>query len=71
MPAELAGQQWTPDLLKQLPDSADPCGENGEFHTFVSAGPMLQGTIAIEAGKPFEKNGFMYCDLFPAGSQGE
>ena len=54
------------EVLAELPAGADPCGENGEFHTFVSAGPMLAGSIAIRLGERGERDGFTRCDLLPA-----
>jgi uncharacterized protein (TIGR00290 family) len=65
LPAELAGRHWNRDLISRLPVGADPCGENGEFHTFVSAGPMLSSPIGIEVGPPVERDGFAYADLKP------
>ena len=52
-------------LLDALPAGTDPCGENGEFHSFVSAGPMLSRKIAVEVGKTVERDGFAYADLLP------
>lgn len=65
VPAELAGKKWDENLLAQLPETADPCGENGEFHTFVSAGPMLRQPISLSVAEPIEREGFIYCDLIP------
>src|SRR6266851_1243603 len=42
IPSSFAGRLWDRSFLEELPETADPCGENGEFHTFVSAGPMFQ-----------------------------
>ena len=66
MPASLAGRRYDTDLLDELPDGADPCGENGEFHSFVSAGPMLHGKIAVSVGETVEREGFAFADLLPA-----
>lgn len=61
---ELAGRWYDRDLLKELPPSADPCGENGEFHTFVTAGPGLSGEVEVLAGERVLRDGrFMFCDL--------
>jgi len=49
-----------------LPAGVDPCGENGEFHSFVSAGPMLSRAIAVRCGETVERDGFAYADLLPA-----
>lgn len=65
-PAELAGRAWDAQLLAELPDSVDPCGENGEFHTFVWDGPGFREPIAIETGPVVERDGFMFCDVRPA-----
>jgi diphthamide synthase (EF-2-diphthine--ammonia ligase) len=43
----------------------DPCGENGEFHTFVTGGPMLKGAIAVSRGEVVERDGFVFADLLP------
>ena len=66
IPASFAGRAFDAELLRDLPPVADPCGERGEFHTFVHAGPMLSGSIAIRAGETVERDGFMYADLLPA-----
>ena len=60
-----AGRRWDHDLLAELPPSADPCGENGEFHTFVSAGPMFARPISVRAGKVVTRDGFVFADLLP------
>jgi uncharacterized protein (TIGR00290 family) len=62
-PAALAGQRWNADLLEALPAGVDPCGENGEFHTCVVAGPMFAGRIATEPGPVLERDGFVFADL--------
>jgi uncharacterized protein (TIGR00290 family) len=66
LPASFAGRRFDQDLLAALPAGADPCGENGEFHTFVSAGPMLAGRIPVKVGETVERDGFAYADLLPA-----
>jgi uncharacterized protein (TIGR00290 family) len=63
LPARFAGARFDADLLDDLPTGTDPCGENGEFHTFVSAGPMLGGRIAINVGGTVEREGFAFADL--------
>jgi uncharacterized protein (TIGR00290 family) len=65
LPAALAGRRYDADLLDEFPAGADPCGENGEFHSFVSAGPMLKGRIAVTVGKTVERDGFAFADLMP------
>jgi len=64
--ASFAGRRFDSALLAALPAEADPCGENGEFHSFVSAGPMLSGKIAVRVGQTVERDGFAYADLMPA-----
>lgn len=63
-----AGRRFDQALLEKLPAGIDPCGENGEFHTFVSAGPMLNGGIAVSVGETVERDGFAYADLLPVES---
>jgi diphthamide synthase (EF-2-diphthine--ammonia ligase) len=66
LPASFAGRRFDRALLRDLPKGVDPCGENGEFHTFVAAGPMMKGRIAVKAGETVERDGFAYADLLPA-----
>jgi uncharacterized protein (TIGR00290 family) len=66
LPRELAGRVLDRALLEALPPGVDPCGENGEMHTFVSAGPMLVREIPVRAGEVLEREGFVYVDLLPA-----
>jgi len=63
VPATFAGRTWDAALLADLPATADPCGENGEFHTFVSAGPMFAAPLAVAAGEVVERDGFVFADL--------
>jgi uncharacterized protein (TIGR00290 family) len=58
-----AGRRFDDRLLDDLPAGVDPCGENGEFHTFVYAGPILQGPIAVEVGEIVERDGFVFSDI--------
>jgi uncharacterized protein (TIGR00290 family) len=62
----LAGRAYDEPLLAELPPEVDPCGENGEFHTFVHEGPIFAEPIACETGKVVERDGFVFCDLAPA-----
>jgi uncharacterized protein (TIGR00290 family) len=66
VPRELAGRVMDRDLLDALPADVDPCGERGEFHTFVTEGPMLGGRVAAEPGEIVEREGFVFADLVPA-----
>jgi uncharacterized protein (TIGR00290 family) len=60
------GRRYDERLLAELPAGVDPCGENGEFHTFVSAGPIFAEAIACERGEIVERDGFLFCDLTAA-----
>jgi uncharacterized protein (TIGR00290 family) len=64
--ASFAGRSFDEALLADLPDGADPCGENGEFHTFVHAGPIFSRPIEIELGDAVTRDGFAFQDLRPA-----
>lgn len=61
-----AGRCFDADLLACLPASIDPCGENGEFHTFVTEGPMFSSAIAVTVGEVVSRDGFAFADLLPA-----
>ncbi len=64
--ARFAGRDFDGDLLAELPDSVDPCGERGEFHTFAYDGPMFRRTIPIRSGEVVTRDGFVFADLVPA-----
>jgi diphthamide synthase (EF-2-diphthine--ammonia ligase) len=64
--ADFAGCDLDRELLRRLPAAIDPCGENGEFHTFAYAGPMFSNPIAIAAGESVKRDGFIYADVLPA-----
>ena len=66
LPASFAGRRFDRVLLDALPAGIDPCGENGEFHSFVSGGPMLSRKVAVKTGETIERDGFAYTDLLPA-----
>ena len=57
-----AGRSFDRAFLADLPSGADPCGENGEFHTCVSAGPMFRAPLAVHAGEVTERDGFVFAD---------
>jgi uncharacterized protein (TIGR00290 family) len=63
-----AGREWNKGLLADLPASVDPCGENGEFHTFACAGPMFRHPINVRSGEIVERDGFIFAD-FIAGDE--
>jgi uncharacterized protein (TIGR00290 family) len=58
-----AGREFDLRLLADLPEHADPCGEKGEFHTFVYDGPMFRWPLCVEAGEVRDVGGFVYADL--------
>jgi uncharacterized protein (TIGR00290 family) len=58
-----AGRRFDGALLADLPLGVDPCGENGEFHSFACAGPMFRHPIGVEAGEIVERDGFVFADL--------
>jgi len=60
-----AGRELDDAFFRDLPPQADPCGENGEFHTFVFDGPIFRTAIAVRAGKITERDSFIFCDLLP------
>jgi uncharacterized protein (TIGR00290 family) len=65
VPESLAGRVFDAQLLSELPPDCDPCAENGEFHTFTSAGPMFCEAIPIKVGESVTRDGFVFCDLVP------
>lgn len=66
MDRKFAGRLFDEQLLTELPETVDPCGERGEFHTFVSAGPMFSRSIEVSPGEVVERDSFVYADLLPA-----
>jgi diphthamide synthase (EF-2-diphthine--ammonia ligase) len=66
LPASFAGRRFDASLLADFPAGIDPCGENGEFHTYVSAGPMLERKVPVRVGETVERDGFAFADLIPA-----
>jgi uncharacterized protein (TIGR00290 family) len=68
-PAQLdprfAGRTYDDALLDELPSGVDPCGENGEFHTFVHDGPIFRRPVPVRAGETVERGGFVFADLLP------
>jgi uncharacterized protein (TIGR00290 family) len=66
------GREYDESFLSDLPAGVDPCGENGEFHTFVYAGPIFHQPIQVERGeKVMRENRFLYCDLLSASAEAE
>ena len=66
VPAALVGRAYDETLLAELPASADPCGERGEFHTFVWDAPNFKAPIEVRPGEIVERDGFFFADLVPA-----
>lgn len=63
-----AGRAFDRTLLRDLPGNVDPCGENGEFHTFVFDGPILRNPIRIRPGPTVSRQNFYFADLLPAST---
>jgi uncharacterized protein (TIGR00290 family) len=63
---EFAGREFEEQLLSDLPSHVDRCGENGEFHTFVYAGPMFRHNLSVELGEIVSRDGFVFADLIPS-----
>jgi len=66
-PPEIAGRWFDETLLGELPDSVDPCGENGEFHTVVVDGPIFSHRIDVTIGEVVDRGGFVFADVVPTG----
>ena len=65
---EFCGRRFDAQLLGELPPNVDPCGENGEFHTVVSAGPMFGAPIPLFQGEVVERDGFVFADFTVAAA---
>src|SRR5713101_6121212 len=65
-----AGRELDASFFRDLPAGVDPCGENGEFHTFVFDGPIFRNPIPVRVGEIVERDSFIYCDLLPPGVVG-
>ncbi len=70
LPAAFAGRAFDLALLADLPNGVDPCGENGEFHSFVWDGPMFRHPIAARVGEVVERDGFVFADVQHEGHEG-
>ena len=66
LPTTFAGRAFDAELVADLPAGVDPCGENGEFHTCVTAGPMFAHALAVTRGETVLRGGFAYADLLLA-----
>jgi uncharacterized protein (TIGR00290 family) len=62
--ASFAGREYDDEFLNSLPPGIDPCGENGEFHTFVYAAPVFSSAIGVETGERVERDGFVFADVY-------
>ena len=60
-----AGRELDESFFRDLPPRADPCGENGEFHTFVFDGPIFRRPILVRTGEAAHRDGFVFCDVVP------
>ncbi|MCY4159620.1 MAG: adenine nucleotide alpha hydrolase [Bacteroidetes bacterium] len=65
LPEDFAGRQFDAEFLESLPPGIDPCGENGEFHTFCHSGPMYPAPIRVMTGEVVKRSGFVYADVIP------
>jgi diphthamide synthase (EF-2-diphthine--ammonia ligase) len=65
---EFVGREFDEQLLSEFPPEIDPCGENGEFHTFVYASPMFQHDLSVKVGEIVSRDGFVFADLSPKRS---
>ncbi len=69
--ASHAGRPFDRSWLRELPEEVDPCGENGEFHTFAWDGPMFEHAVPVRAGHEVSRDGFVFVDLLPDETPGE
>jgi len=63
--ASFAGRQLDGSFFQDLPAAVDPCGENGEYHTFVFDGPIFRFPVPVRTGTVVERDSFVFCDLIP------
>ena len=63
--ADFAGHVYDSTFLEQIPDSIDPCGEKGEFHSFAYDGPMFKSKLNIRVGETVTRDGFVFADVLP------
>jgi diphthamide synthase (EF-2-diphthine--ammonia ligase) len=66
LPASFAGRSFGRSLLDDLPAGVDPCGENGEFHSFAWDGPMFDAPVPVRPGEVVQRDGFVFADLLGA-----
>jgi len=65
--ANFAGREFDSSFLRDLPENVDPCGENGEFHTFVYDGPIFKKPIQVQVGERVMRDGFQFADITARG----
>lgn len=63
--SSFAGRDFDQRLLTELPEGIDPCGENGEFHSFVYAGPIFSNPLSVSSGEIVLRDGFAFADVIP------
>ncbi len=63
MPEHFVGKEYNESFLADIPNEVDPCGENGEFHSFTYAGPMFKESIEVSAGEIVHRDGFVFSEL--------
>jgi len=63
--ASFAGREFDAALLLELPEGIDPCGENGEFHSFVYEAPVFSSPIAVQTGEVVKRDNFVFADVLP------
>lgn len=63
LPKELCGRWLDENFLASLPGGVDPCGENGEYHSFVTSAPFFSDPIKVKVGEKVQKGDFVYCDV--------
>lgn len=68
MALQFAGREYNESFLDDLPEEIDPCGENGEFHSFTLDGSMFQNPIEISVGETIQRDGCCFTDLLPCKS---
>jgi uncharacterized protein (TIGR00290 family) len=68
LPADFAGLEYDLPFLERLPATVDPCGENGEFHSFALDGPMFCKPVHVAAGETVARDGFIFTDLLPCNT---
>src|SRR5262249_16281975 len=65
LPNSFVGREIARHFLDELTAEVDPCGENGEFHSFACAGPIFAREIPVRAGETVRRDSFLFCDLLP------